>query len=58
VKFFRTVCEYIAKVETMEEEAVGLHHVAMIPELKTIANLQWLIPLALDYTTGYVNIKS
>lgn len=42
------------KIFSMEEEQVNWYAVKDIYKLKTISNLRWLIPMALDKTIAYV----
>lgn len=52
VHFFRAFSDLVTEVKTMEDESVGVFRLEDIigasNPLRTIPNLQWIIPLALD----------
>ena len=47
VHFFRVNGD-LSRLKTMEEEEVGIYNVRDIYNLKTIPNLNWLVPLGID----------
>ena len=55
VNFFSTVGD-LTQLKTMEEEEVGIYKVADIPNLNTIPNLRWLVPMGIDKdeVRGYI----
>lgn len=47
VHFFYTIGA-LTELKTMEDEEVGIYKVADIPNLNTIPNLRWLVPMGID----------
>lgn len=53
VHFFKAFTDKVFEVKTIELEQVEIHNVSNLKRLKTIPNLKWLIPMAIDDTVLY-----
>lgn len=57
VHCFRAFSEKIHEIESKTNEEVSLYNIAKLPSLKTIPNLKWLIPLAMDLKNGLSHVN-
>lgn len=57
VYFMRSFSDKIWNVESGTEEQVYVHPLGEIDYTKTISNLEWLIPLALDHQVAITHVQ-
>jgi hypothetical protein len=53
---FKAFSDNIFNVKTMTNEKIFIENINNINQLRTVSNLQWLIPMCLDVDKFYSNV--